>query len=1125
MWKGFAKSSLKKGVGELMFIIMLVLLCQGLIFMRRYEPRGSDLQTTLIDEYSNEKVPSDGEIYRKVRQYRNDANAHFENRWLARLSDNKARRLRGLDSNPIVRASFDSLLVIPSLVIHGMQIGSLPQALAIDCDEEIVHALTKLLQFWSSLVRHDREKMLKIDRYTVETLQLLAPGVSLKDRTTVKGLLHSGEVFSEFTSSERISIWNEIKKSEGTVPSLFTFFKDLWYLESCANCIKRLITPSKSFPTIKGALRASFSALDATNRQYLIQTSETGFRHYSLSQGDPAELGYRQLWLYAMRHYPSVSKMTQKKDPKARSNREVVDPMILFDMAVLAKTLGFQSPQIEQLVKQSPDRQIARDALLRARRTDRYRYNEEEFDSLIFKVTECFLRATRLDDIPPVQYAGGRETKKESRYGHPQAKEQLQDRQFLFIDQIHGESLSSVKKATSLFVRRSVYFTFFGKLPIPAMDNGDSVGDYPSPDLAMSPLFVPSNVSPEYEPVGNEYGFAEGRTEQHAISEQQLLDNAGREQHQQRGQKELLKNQQQPQRTPQSSSVTQGSRPFSGESWKPSSPGIEVDIVESMDTDSMDVDSTVIDYMDVEMIEHTDLEEHSGPTIESECSLFSDSISNSGEPISVDELVHHESDLEMASDVEGESQEAIIGINCVEMELQGTPLQGETEVRIDQAPQDTNMEEHARVAEDESAASTKGLSPRTAIFNTLKRLEGGGKTNSIQGPSSAMSHQQNIEPPVPSPQDTLVQDISDLLQPTRHTQINFLKAKALPQPRMNEEDTSLPGAEVEDEMAGGPTRRSVSSDTIDLTQIPGSLSARSVILATQEKPKLDHQYRPEESLTSEGIELEIPSEIQSADNGNSSIGNVATWEDMQRQTPETVSEEDSAQGRPMVNAAHEETVTDSPPIFSSQGNLVPKSISTQPNAHKSARVDRPKKLQGGQDGRREQGDMDKSSTEPSGVEIIFRGRDKYGEWSHVIHRMMVDPSDPSSVQRMASKNARKRNITFYDKMLRQVPPAMCFDAAIEDGANTLFMTDRDNVVIDEEAMNSITRALEGENDGDMAIERQQCFNAATEPSTNTIYRENMETNKNSMNPVTLSLEDESDDRATDDRPAKRNQRN
>ncbi|OJD10438.1 hypothetical protein AJ78_08555 [Emergomyces pasteurianus Ep9510] len=40
----------------------------------------SGLQAFLVDEYSNEKPPSDGEVYRKVHQYQYKANARFEER-------------------------------------------------------------------------------------------------------------------------------------------------------------------------------------------------------------------------------------------------------------------------------------------------------------------------------------------------------------------------------------------------------------------------------------------------------------------------------------------------------------------------------------------------------------------------------------------------------------------------------------------------------------------------------------------------------------------------------------------------------------------------------------------------------------------------------------------------------------------------------------------------------------------------------------------------------------------------------------------------------------------------------------------------------------------------------------
>jgi hypothetical protein len=63
------------------------------------------------------------------------ANAHFENLWLARLSNSKSRRLRGLESHPHVCAAFDSLLALPAMRVHGMQIGSIPEVLAMTWNE------------------------------------------------------------------------------------------------------------------------------------------------------------------------------------------------------------------------------------------------------------------------------------------------------------------------------------------------------------------------------------------------------------------------------------------------------------------------------------------------------------------------------------------------------------------------------------------------------------------------------------------------------------------------------------------------------------------------------------------------------------------------------------------------------------------------------------------------------------------------------------------------------------------------------------------------------------------------------------------------------------------------------
>lgn len=65
---------------------------------------------------------------------------------------------------------------------------------------------------------------------------------------------------------------------------------------------------------------------------------------------------------------------------------------------------------------------------------------------------------------------------------------------------------------------------------------------------------------------------------------------------------------------------------------------------------------------------------------------------------------------------------------------------------------------------------------------------------------------------------------------------------------------------------------------------------------------------------------------------------------------------------------------------------------------------------------------------PQPVTIVFRVRETDGRWK-TAHVVVVDRSDPSLVERVARKEARNRQATFYDKNLRLLTPAQCFKAA------------------------------------------------------------------------------------------------
>ncbi|KAA8642578.1 uncharacterized protein ATNIH1004_011523 [Aspergillus tanneri] len=445
------------------------------------------LQAALVDEYSNEKAPSDGEVYRKIRQYQQEANSRFEKLWKCRISSNKNSRLDQLSSRTDLRAAFDALLPIPGLW-NGMSIGSLHRVLALKCREEIVHYLIYVREFWSFLANKNRSQMMRIDAHTVESLQLLAPGVSRKDAKIVRGLVLGGEAFSAFDDSERTAIWEKLQRTKVVIPSLFTFFKDIYYLEACAHCVQRLVEVSDCHPTLSTAMRRILRS----SEQCLIQTSDTAFRQESASVTEYEDLAYRQIWLYAMRHYPKMAKEPESSNRVAKPGSEKADEVVLHEMAVLARRLGFESPQISELVDQSPDRQIALAALLKARKLDRYRYNNDHMESLISRITDCFQVAVSTNQLSH-NSTNTRETTKKDRCGLPRTLSQEQDSHFLFIDQLHIDELVTGGKVSSLFVRQCVYFAFFGKLPSSQRHRG--FWGLPSSGVTsglMSPLFVPN---------------------------------------------------------------------------------------------------------------------------------------------------------------------------------------------------------------------------------------------------------------------------------------------------------------------------------------------------------------------------------------------------------------------------------------------------------------------------------------------------------------------------------------------------------------------------------------------------------------------------------------------------------
>jgi hypothetical protein len=92
----------------------------------------------IVEAYSNEQKPSDGEIFRKIRLYHRENDQEAEKRWWSRLEKSKPKDLRQLFRRPSLTASFDALINMPGLWAK-VQLRALHRLLVLKCDEVRVH--------------------------------------------------------------------------------------------------------------------------------------------------------------------------------------------------------------------------------------------------------------------------------------------------------------------------------------------------------------------------------------------------------------------------------------------------------------------------------------------------------------------------------------------------------------------------------------------------------------------------------------------------------------------------------------------------------------------------------------------------------------------------------------------------------------------------------------------------------------------------------------------------------------------------------------------------------------------------------------------------------------------------
>ena len=260
--------------------------------------------------------------------------------------------------------------------------------------------------------------------------------------------------------------------------------------------------------------------------------------------------------------------------------------------------------------------------------------------------------------------------------------------------------------------------------------NNDTAGGSPNPDLPMSPLFVPSNLSRQDERGGEEVGLADTGAEQDSGLERQCLKDARRERRQQKRAKKLRRRQQRQQRQQRMRQSSRDDRHSRSESRNLSSlshaSGKEIARIDSM--------------------ESSGVEEALEPTAETESgSAFGSSgIIGGNEQVLPDMDLAAVDELEHGPPIEEDhifSEEEKLETSHAELRFEDEQRRGGTEESIAgrESLEDANMEEHSSEREDRVAERAEQRPSAEEVEKTLKILEGHGTSGKEPGPSRTVS--------------------------------------------------------------------------------------------------------------------------------------------------------------------------------------------------------------------------------------------------------------------------------------------------------------------------------------------------------------------------------------------------
>lgn len=175
--------------------------------------------------------------------------------------------------------------------------------------------------------------------------------------------------------------------------------------------------------TVTSALGNKLQYVPERDCRVVVQVAEDRFITVPGSREDRIDLHVRQLYAFAMRHFPAMPPDPQKEN-LVEGPRAQADPAVLRRLDNLAARLGFGSDEVPSVSGLAlPDR-----------------HNER-----------------------PLLVTTGPGPRLKQRCGKPLSEAHKQDKDLLFIHHLHDERRERGEGVTTFYIRQSIYLAFFGR--------------------------------------------------------------------------------------------------------------------------------------------------------------------------------------------------------------------------------------------------------------------------------------------------------------------------------------------------------------------------------------------------------------------------------------------------------------------------------------------------------------------------------------------------------------------------------------------------------------------------------------------------------------------------------------